>query len=211
MTTFITLYLTLSSTYATLNPMSPDLKTRVLDASEQLIAEAGLAGLSLREVARRAGVSHQAPYHYFADKAAIVAALVARGFGLLAESLEQAASGPGDISQRLERTGRAYVTFALDQPVYFRLMFRPELTDLKRYPDVDAQAAQAFGVLQRLVSEQAGRRASPARRHALTSLHWSLAHGLATLLLDGNLGDQLGSRAARERHVDEVLRLFSVR
>jgi AcrR family transcriptional regulator len=191
--------------------MSLDLKVRVLNASEQLIAEAGLAGLSMREVARRAGVSHQAPYHYFEDKAAIIAALVARGFELLADRLEQASACPGTVAQKLEKVGRAYITFALDQPVYFRLMFRPELTDLKRYPDVDAKAAQAFGVLQKLVSELAGRRASPARKHALTSMHWSVAHGLATLLLDGNLGDQLGSRVARERHVDDVLRLFSAR
>ncbi|MDX2014920.1 MAG: TetR/AcrR family transcriptional regulator, partial [Myxococcaceae bacterium] len=125
--------------------MSTDLKAQVLEASVRLIAEQGLAGLSMREVARRAGVSHQAPYHYFDDKAAIVAALVERGFGLLADRME-AQAGAGTPAQKLERAGRAYVTFALEQPVYFRLMFRPELTDLKRFPTVEAAGARAFAV-----------------------------------------------------------------
>jgi AcrR family transcriptional regulator len=187
--------------------MSADLKTQVLEASVQLIAEAGLAGLSMREVARRAGVSHQAPYHYFDDKAAIVAALAERGFLLLAERLE-VASRAGPAAQRLVQTGRAYVTFALDEPVYFRLMFRPELTDLKRFPAVEAAGARAFGVLQRLVDETAGRRAGQAKKDALVSMHWALAHGLATLLLDGPLGAQLATGPERARHVDDVLRLF---
>ena len=188
-----------------------DLRVRVLEASEQLIAEAGLAGLSMREVARRAGVSHQAPYHYFADKAAIVAALVGRGFAVLGDRLAEAAAGRGGIRERLEQVGRAYVLFALDEPVYFRLMFRPELTDLKRFPEVEAEGERTFGVLQGLVAELAGEGAGEEEREALTSLHWSLVHGLATLLLDGNLGEGLGGRAAQERHIEAVLRLFGRR
>ncbi|MCA3012880.1 MAG: TetR/AcrR family transcriptional regulator [Myxococcaceae bacterium] len=187
--------------------MSLDLKAQVLEASVRLIAEEGLAGLSMREVARRAGVSHQAPYHYFDDKAAIVAALVERGFTRLADRLE-AASREGLASQRLARTGRAYVAFALDEPVYFRLMFRPELADRARFPAVEAAGARALGVLRRLVDESLGPRATPARREATVSMHWSLAHGLATLLLDGPLGASLAPGPARDRHVDEVLRLF---
>ena len=73
------------------------LKQQVLDASIALVAESGLAGLSMREVARRAGVSHQAPYHHFADKAAIVAALVERGFAMLTLRLEAARdAGPAE-------------------------------------------------------------------------------------------------------------------
>ncbi|MCA2966200.1 MAG: helix-turn-helix transcriptional regulator, partial [Acidobacteriaceae bacterium] len=80
--------------------MSVDLREQVLLASVELIGEAGLGGLSMREVARRAGVSHQAPYHYFGDKAAIVAALVVRGFGMLAERWEEAAAGAGEVTER---------------------------------------------------------------------------------------------------------------
>ncbi|MCU0697602.1 MAG: TetR/AcrR family transcriptional regulator [Myxococcaceae bacterium] len=187
--------------------MTTDLKSQVLEASVQLIAEQGLAGLSMREVARRAGVSHQAPYHYFDDKAAIVAALVERGFTLLSERMEAAAHGssPG---QKLERAGHAYVTFALDEPVYFRLMFRPELTDLRRFPGVEAAGARAYAVLERLVDEHAPR-AAQAKRDAMVSMHWSLVHGLATLLVDGPLGAEFPDAAARTRHVEQVIKLFA--
>ena len=188
--------------------MKTDLKAQVLDASVQLIAEKGLAGLSMREVARRAGVSHQAPYHYFDDRAAILAAVVERGFVRLAERMEDA-SKTGTASHRLERVGQAYVAFALEEPVYFRLMFRPELADLKRFPSAGAAGARGFAVLQRLVGEKAGARVGQAKKEAMVSMHWSLVHGLATLLLDGPLGAEFPDPAARARHVEQVLRLFT--
>lgn len=186
--------------------MSTDLKERVLEASVALIAEAGVAGLSMREVARRAGVSHQAPYHHFGDKAEIVAALVERGFVQLADRMEAVPSG-GKAGDRLLRAGRAYVDFALEQPVFFRLMFRPELTDLERFPAAEAAGDRALAVLQRLVDETEGPRATQARKEALVSLYWSIVHGLATLLLDGQLGVDLPPGPARDHHVDAVLRL----
>jgi AcrR family transcriptional regulator len=187
--------------------MTSDLKAQVLEASVGLIAEKGLAGLSMREVARRAGVSHQAPYHYFDDRPAIVAALVETGFLRLAERMEDAAKA-GPASHRLDRVGKAYVAFALEEPVYFRLMFRPELTDLKRFPSAGAAGARALAVLQHLVAERLGPRVGQAKKGAMVSLHWSLVHGLATLLLDGPLGAEFPDAAAREHHIEQVLRLF---
>ena len=188
--------------------MTTDLKEQVLDASVQLIAEQELTSLSMREVARRAKVSHQAPYHHFQDKAAIVAALVERGFTRLAERLETA-SVSGTVAQRLERAGRAYVDFALAEPVYFSLLFRPELTDLKRFPPVEAAGARAFAVLRRLVEEKAGPRTGRAKKDALVSMHWALVHGLATLLVDGPLGVTFPHGPTRDRHVEQVLTLFA--
>lgn len=185
-----------------------DLKEQVLDASVQLIAEAGLGGLSMREVARRAGVSHQAPYHYFQDKASIVAALVERGFRALAERME-ANTARGTIEQRLAEAGRTYVAFALEEPVYFTLMFRPELVDLSRFPAAAAAGSRALEVFKTLVGERVGPRASPARREAMLSMHWAVVHGLAALLLDGPLGATYPERAQREKHVQQVLELFT--
>ncbi|MDX2013652.1 MAG: TetR-like C-terminal domain-containing protein, partial [Myxococcaceae bacterium] len=140
---------------------------------------------------------------------AIVAALVERGFTLLAERMEEATRG-GSPAQKLERAGRAYVTFALQEPVYFRLMFRPELTDLKRFPTVEAAGARAYSVLERLVDEQAPR-LGQAKKDAMVSMQWALVHGLSTLLVDGPLGAEFPDAAARDRHVEQVLKLFAER
>ena len=190
--------------------MAADLKTQVLDASVQLIAEQGLAGLSMREVARRAGVSHQAPYHYFDDKESIVAALVERGFTMLADRMESVAKGKGTITQRLAKTGREYVSFALEQPVYFRLMFRPELAKLDRFPEAVAAGARALAVLEALVEERcSGQRVAPAKREAMVSMHWGMVHGLSSLLIDGVLGQKFVGAPDRERHVNQVMELFT--
>ncbi|MBL9039624.1 MAG: TetR/AcrR family transcriptional regulator [Archangium sp.] len=189
--------------------MSDDLRARVLQASVELVGEAGVAGLSLREVARRAGVSHQAPYHHFADKEAIVAALVELGFSLMADRME-AADGKGTVVQRLAKAGRVYVDFALEQPVYFRLMFRPELVDLSAHPSAAAAGERAMAILRGLITERLQHhRPSPKKLEAMVSMHWSLVHGLASLLLDGALGQSFASKAARQRHVEDVLETFA--
>jgi hypothetical protein len=90
-------------------------------------------------------------------------------------------------------------------------MFRPELSDPARFPAADAAGGRAFAVLERLVGDLAGPRASRSRKDALLSMHWSLVHGLATLLLDGPLAAELGHGVARGRHVDDVLTLFLAR
>jgi AcrR family transcriptional regulator len=185
-----------------------ELREQVLLASVALIGEVGLSGLSMREVARRAGVSHQAPYHHFADKESIVAALVERGFTELAERMEGAALH-GSASHRLDQVGRAYVTFALERPVYFRLMFRPELLNLSRFPSTQAAGKRAYAVLEGLVAEKAGKRTPAAKREVMASMHWAMVHGLASLVLDGAIGQSHDSPGAQRQHVNKVLDLFT--
>ncbi|MCA9555264.1 MAG: TetR/AcrR family transcriptional regulator, partial [Myxococcales bacterium] len=90
----------------------PHLRDRILAASVELVQEAGIGALSMREVARRAGVSHQAPYHHFSDKEAILAALAEAGFRRLADALE-AATG-ADAVEALTASGQAYLQFAIE-------------------------------------------------------------------------------------------------
>src|SRR5438128_419394 len=97
-----------------------ELREQILDASVRLIEAEGLAALSMREVARRAGVSHQAPYHHFADKEAILAAIAEEGFRRLNAAMEEASrSKPADAASRLIAGGRAYVRFAATNPAHF--------------------------------------------------------------------------------------------
>jgi AcrR family transcriptional regulator len=140
-----------------------DLRAAVLAAAGKLIEREGLAGLSVREAARRAGVSHNAPYRHFADRDALLAALAAEGFNLLKKSLE-------GLSGR--ELGEAYVRFALAHPQRFHLMFSGQ----------ERRAAEA--VLERFTAAFAGLGAE-ARFAAAAA--WSLVHGLADLVLEGHL------------------------
>src|SRR5262245_16937436 len=112
---------------------SDDLRRTVLDASLDLIAEQGLAALSMREVARRAGVSHQAPYHHFQDREGILAAIALEGFTRLHEAMRRAAAQHTDPVERLNAIGGAYLTFASHNPGHFKIMFRSELVGVDRH------------------------------------------------------------------------------
>lgn len=187
-------------------PLAPNLRERILETSERLLATEGLAALSMREVARRAGVTHQAPYHHFADRESILAALVASGYDDLSCRLEAALEDSAAASNRtvMERAGQAYVGFALERPHVFRIMFRPELVDANRFPDVGHAGDRAYAMLERLV-----KRVQPRVRvlpHA--TLHWAVVHGVACLLLDGNLEGHMAG-VGREALVETVLQLYS--
>ncbi|MFT3691922.1 MAG: TetR/AcrR family transcriptional regulator [Kofleriaceae bacterium] len=189
--------------------MADAVKDKVLAASLELVATGGVAALSMREVARRADVSHQAPYHYFADKEAIIAALVERGFDLLSANLATAAETKkkDDSAAFFARCARAYVDFALDNPAYFRVMFRPDLVDVERFPAAKAAGDRAFAFLEQFVAPL-GKAMTPARRAALVSMVWAEVHGLATLLVDGKLAVIYPDPKERERHVHAVIQLF---
>ena len=165
-----------------------DLRHVLLEASLALIDESGIGALSLREVARKAGVSHNAPYHHFKDRGSLLAALVEDGFTVLAEEMVAARAAASDARARLEACGLAYIRFALKSPARFKLMFRPELTG----PDAEAAVAQsstaALDTLTAAIIEaQAGGLAPAGDPKPLVLTCWAAVHGLASLLLDGPL------------------------
>jgi AcrR family transcriptional regulator len=165
-----------------------DLREELLRVSLRLIDAEGLAAVSLRRVAREAGVSPGAPYHHFADRAALLAALRTRGFELLRDEL-LAARTAADQAATLSAMANVYVSFAVANPAYFRLMFRPELVDSgKHSEDGDADEA-AFAVLEQAIDDAVRAGVIPAEdAQTLAVTYWSLAHGLASLIVDGKLG-----------------------
>lgn len=165
-----------------------DLRQRILDTSRDLLDEQGLAALSLREVARRAGVTHQAPYHHFDDRESILAELVTQGFDELTRRLAKANRMASSHSHQdmLVASGCAYVGFALDHPGVFGVMFRPDLCDMTRFESAVLAGQRSHGELLELVRLIKG---DPVD-DVLASVIWSQVHGLATLLLDGPLGQQ---------------------
>src|ERR671919_1570106 len=136
-----------------------NLRRALLDAGLALLAERGVDGFTLREVARRAGVSHAAPSHHFGDRGGLIRAIVAESFELLGEGLAAAASGAGDDPiHRIAAMGLAYVEFALDNPERYRLMFRTELSQAgtsEAPTDADAAGGGAFAILMAAVQEAA--------------------------------------------------------
>jgi len=184
------------------------LRARILAASAALVETEGLAALSMREVARRAGVTHQAPYHHFADRESILAELVGGGFAELADRLQRAVDralprGPRAV---VAAAGHAYVGFALDRPGLFRVMFRPEVCDHGRFPAAQAAGERAFGQLLRMVALVHGEPTLP-----LASMHWAQVHGLASLLLDGGLSEKLPSMRQQRAHARQTVEAYADR
>jgi AcrR family transcriptional regulator len=169
-----------------------DLRRAVLEAALTLVAAHGPAALSLREVARLAGVSHAAPTHHFRNKAGVLTAIAADGYRLLAEALAAARANPVEGSTPFREQGVAYVVFATSHPGHFAVMRAPYLLD---NDDADLAAARdsAGEQLRGGAEELAGSGA------ATPLAAWSLVHGLASLLLEGNIrlepGDDVESLA----------------
>ena len=187
---------------------SRDLRAELLRTSRKLLDESGPSALSMREVARRAGCTHQAPYHYFANREAILAALVREGFDELADRLASAREGLEGADRRavLTASGNAYVEFALRRPGVFRVMFRPDVCDPDRFPEVARASERARDELARLARRVAGEETSLE----MEVLFWSGVHGLASLLLDGPLVGAFGSVQERLEFAREVVGLSEV-
>ena len=170
-----------------------DLRREVLVAAAQMIAEGGPSQLSLREVARRAGVSHAAPAYHFGDKPGLLTALAVQGYDMLADSL---ATSTGPDAGELKEMGVRYVEFAAEHPAHFEVMFRP---DLYRADDPDLLVARTRA-RERLDAGvgtlPAGRRGDDTRTAGLAA--WLLAHGFATLWRSGSLAPVVGDQAPED-------------
>jgi len=164
-----------------------NLKETLIESALGLIAEVGPLAFTLREVARRAGVSHNAPYRHFHDRSDLLAAVAAEGFDRLTESMNQAVASGRTPLEQLRLAGRGYVAFALRWPEHFAVMFDFPLPR-GEYPALAAAGARAFAVLADLVrsSQTVGAlREGDAMQYAL--LAWSLVHGIAKLAIGGQL------------------------
>jgi AcrR family transcriptional regulator len=176
------------------------LREALVSATEALLAERGAEGFSLREVARRAGVSPAAPAHHFGDAAGLLTAVASLGFEGLTRALERGdARGGADPRAALREQGMEYVRFACDHPGRFRLMFRSGV--LRSDADLERHGRAAFEVLARGVRRLWG--VPPAA--AMSAQHgnavialWSLVHGYAHLAIAGKFGplDDPAPRAA---------------
>jgi AcrR family transcriptional regulator len=164
-----------------------NLQEALLEAAISLISEVGPAGFTLREVARRAGVSHNAPYRHFRDKDALLAEVAVQGYKELARAMVQSANRQADALEALRQAGLAYVSFALRRPEHFTVMFDAPLSkDL--HPAAAEASEHAFSTLVRLV-QNCQKEGKIADRDDLdfSLLAWTMVHGIAKLAITQRL------------------------
>lgn len=163
-----------------------DLKNALLDAARDLATEVGVDNFTLREVARRAGVSPAAPYHHFEDKNDLVRALALHAFKTLTTALQTARDCQTEPIAQLEAIGLAFVRFAFTHHAEFRFMFRRELcappgmTDPLEIAGTDAQKV----LFETITAGQSQQLIRQGNTRDLVLTLWSVVHGLSTILLE---------------------------
>lgn len=179
-----------------------DLRNALLEAARAILEEKSLADLSLRAVARKAGVSHAAPYRHFPNHEALLVELATEGFVVLKDELVAASRRSATKSDRITAIGGAYMRFAAKRPAQTRLMFGPQLPNRDKYPALgdaaDAIAAEIGVALN-----------DPALGLAV----WAAVHGLAMLILENvvDLGQRRSGLAVLPSRAEILLRsLFAV-
>jgi AcrR family transcriptional regulator len=185
-----------------------DLRDALLAEALKLIEQRGASELSLRELARRLGVSSAAPYHHFANRTELLWALAMRGFERLEASMRAELESAGDVpTERLRAIGRGYLRFALAHPSQFRLMFQAGHGRVP--PPEHREDGRAFGLLREVVIcclEHAGRAGEDPMPSVVAM--WGGVHGIAALRLDGPL-THLGTPSEVSELCEQALGVLS--
>jgi len=183
------------------------LRDALLEAAERVLERDGLSGLTLRAVAREAGVSHAAPAHHFGDLTGLVSELAAIGFRQFNTAMAAAGAAAATPLEKAMARAKAYVAYAQAHPGMYGLMFRTERLDMTR-PSLCEAANASFeglaGAIGANRQEPISGAALPLEQAAAIARAWSLVHGFTTLLLDGRLSDIL-RRLPRGTSADTLL------
>ncbi len=185
-----------------------DLRKALLAQVGQIVRKKGVGVVSMREVARRARVSHGAPAHHFGNKAGLLTAFAAQGYDRLANAIEAALRpGPASAADALAAMGVAYVRFAIDNPEHFAIMFPGDgLT--RDDPAFVAARNRSHALLVGVIDRAAAEGLITADPMLVSTAAWSLVHGLAALWLSGRLRRRAGA-ADPGALIDGVTRLFA--
>ena len=169
-----------------------NLKEELVESGMQILREEGISALTLRSTARKAGVSHSAPYAHFIDKQALLAAISTRGFRDLYQRLDEVINAYANSPESLLlETGWAYAQFALAEPALFKLMFSGMLEDEHSHPEFMAAARVTYQKLVEVVAicQSAGLLRTGPSDHGAVAI-WSMVHGFISLFLERQLPGQ---------------------
>ena len=180
-------------------PKSPyhhgDLKNALIQAGIEIVAAEGVYGLTLRKTARRAGVSHNAPYAHFADKQSLIAAIALEGHVKIHTIIEQVIERhPNDPFKQLVNLAWAYVQFGLESPAHYKITFSGLIENEKNYPSFVEVSQHSLQLLQKIVGDcqAAGIFYSNGQPEGLLAVSaWSLIHGLVSLVIEGQVPSKI--------------------
>lgn len=184
-----------------------DLPAALIGETLSIVKREGVGAVSIREVARRAQVSHAAPAHHFGSKSGLLTACAVVGFRKLADAMDVAADGTTSNRDALQATGVAYVQFAIDNPELFTIMFSGQLqTDDPAYVDALSRSYRRLREILAAAGTSHELRGDP---HLVAVSAWSLVHGLAALWLSGRFRGRGDGRAERSALIAAVTALFA--
>jgi AcrR family transcriptional regulator len=163
-----------------------NLKEALIAAGLEILSEQGVEGLSLRNVAKKVGVSHTAPYNHFSDKQALLAAISTAGHEQLYQTLSDTfKKSKTDCTEIIPEIAWAYLQFALDDPGRFKLMFSGALEEESNHPDYQQVALKNIAVLEQIITDCQASGQLPASQVQLAAIKlWSTVHGYTILMLE---------------------------
>jgi len=184
-----------------------DLKNALIEAGIDILAKEGVGGLSLRKVARKAGVSHAAPYAHFADKQALIAAISTSGHEKIYEKIVGIVEQyPDDPLRQFVETAWAYAEFGFEEPDHFRITFSGVVERERDYPALVDMAAKNFGLVRALVMRcQAAGILNPGEPDLVAVGVWGLVHGFVSLVQQGQV-----SRMVLDRYSLHEMLIFTL-
>jgi AcrR family transcriptional regulator len=184
-----------------------DLKNELVRAGVEILAKEGIGSLSLRKVARHAGVSHSAPYAHFKDKQALLAAISSEGFRKLMAEMETSIKKAGlDPQRQLVACGRAYINFAMREQAIFKVMFSGILEQEKKYPEFVEISQSTFRFLVKIVGAcQRENILRPGPTELLAVTIWGQVHGIVSLALEKQI-----SHTVLDQHDLNAILLFAL-
>jgi AcrR family transcriptional regulator len=182
-----------------------DLRNALVEAAAWMIVQRGIGNLSLREIARKAGVSHAAPYHHFKDKSELLAGVAEEGFRRFDNYQRRALlrASKMDPIAKLKALGHAYVRFAIAHPNFFRIMFSYDISQPDRYPSLELVAKRTFDRLVHTVSECLKKETRSLDPMEASIRAWALVHGLSLLWLDGRINKMPAAKEMIDKIIDQ--------
>jgi AcrR family transcriptional regulator len=182
-----------------------DLRRTLLEVAFAHVERSGPDSLSLREVARAAGVSHAAPYRHFADLDALLAAMAEEAFSLLHQALVEATQSEADPLDRFRAQGEAFINFACEHPAHYRVMFSRHVPPVRAHPALEQAGQAAFGdLLSAIVDCQKARQLRRGDPERMAVAAWAMVHGMALLLIDRRIDRDLSTDARSKLIRDTV-------